>query len=486
MQKALIVGAGIAGLATSIRLAQKGYEVHVYESNSYAGGKLTSFQKEGYRFDAGPSLFTSPHLVTELFELAGEKPEDFFEYRRMDNICNYFWEDGTRFSMPAKRSEQIDAIHNAFSVSKKKIQSYLERNEQKYKLTAPLFIERSLHKFSSFWDVKVMKALMKMHKLDTFKTLHQLNNEQFQNKKLVQLMDRFATYNGSSPYKTSGIMSMIPHLEMDGGTYFPEGGMHSITQSLLELARRQGVEFHFEMPVEEVTHKEGRITGIRAKGQNIEGDLVVINADIYTAYEKLIRNVKKPEKILKQERSSSALIFYWGIKRTFEELDLHNILFSDSYEEEFDFIFNKKQIHDDPTIYVNISSKENKADAPDGCENWFVMINTPSDQGQNWSEMIEKARKDIIHKINRILGIDIGTLIQCEEILYPGLIASKTSSHQGALYGTSSNSRYAAFLRHANFSGKIKNLYFCGGSVHPGGGIPLCLNSAKIVSNFIA
>ena len=485
MQKALIVGAGIAGLASSIRLAHKGYEVHVYESNSYAGGKLTSFHNDGYRFDAGPSLFTSPHLVTELFELAGENPEEYFQYHRMDNICNYFWEDGTRFSMPAKRSAQVETIHQAFSEPKQKIKSYLERSEQKYKLTAPLFIERSLHTFYSFWDIKVVKALLNMHKLDTFKTLHQLNKNQFQNKKLVQLMDRFATYNGSSPYQTSAIMSMIPHLEMDGGTYFPVGGMHSITESLLDLAKRLGVRFHFEMPVEEVKHKEGRVSGIRVDGKNIDGDLVVINADVYTAYERLINNVKKPEKILTQERSSSALIFYWGIKREFEELDLHNIFFSESYEEEFDFIFNQKKIHDDPTIYINISSKENKEDAPEGCENWFVMINTPSDQGQNWDEIIEKARKDIIQKINRNLGVDLSELIQCEEILYPGLIASKTSSHQGALYGTSSNSRYAAFLRHANFSGKIKNLYFCGGSVHPGGGIPLCLNSAKIVSNFI-
>jgi phytoene dehydrogenase-like protein len=207
--------------------------------------------------------------------------------------------------------------------------------------------------------------------------------------------------------------------------------------------------------------------------------------DVVPAYRYLMPEQKQPEKILKQERSSSALIFYWGIKKEFPQLILHNIFFSKNYQEEFSYIFDKKSIYHDPTIYINISSKEEKSDAPVGMENWFVMINVPYNDGQNWDELIKDARKNILKKLSRMLNTDVETLIISEDILEPRTIESKTQSYKGALYGTSSNSRMAAFFRHPNFSTKIKNLYFCGGSVHPGGGIPLALSSAKIVDSLI-
>jgi phytoene dehydrogenase-like protein len=180
------------------------------------------------------------------------------------------------------------------------------------------------------------------------------------------------------------------------------------------------------------------------------------------------------------------LIFYWGVKKEFPELDLHNILFSEDYKKEFDEIFNLKKAPTDPTVYINISSKDEKADAPAGCENWFVMINVPGNQGQNWDEEISKARKAIVQRINQALNTDIESLIETESILDPRSIESKTQSFQGSLYGAASNNRNAAFLRHPNFSNQLKNLYFCGGSVHPGGGIPLALLSGKITAEIIS
>ncbi len=485
MSKALIIGSGIAGIAAAIRLRHKGYEVHVYEANKYPGGKLTSFTNGSFRFDAGPSLFTLPHLVTELFDLFDEDYQDYFSYKRMDTICNYFWEDGTQFSMSAQADQRIEDIHQAFNEPKEAIRKYLSIGKLKYELTAPIFIEKSLHKPSTYLDFGVLKALSQIHKFDLTSTLSGVNNTAFTNEKLIQLFNRFATYNGSSPFKTPGIMSMIPHLEMNIGTFFPTGGMESITNSLVGLAERHGVLFHYENYVDRIHHEGGKAKGIVVNNNLINGDVIVANMDIFTAYTQMLKDLKKPNKVLNQERSSSALIFYWGVRKKFGQLDLHNILFSDSYEEEFIHIFEGNSIHEDPTIYINISCKENTSDAPDGCENWFVMINTPGDKGQDWSSLIPKARKAIINKINRILDVDLEDVIVCEDVLHPKLIESRTGSHQGSLYGSASNNRYAAFLRHANFSKQLSNLYFCGGSVHPGGGIPLCLNSAKIVSNII-
>ncbi|MGB0430541.1 MAG: 1-hydroxycarotenoid 3,4-desaturase CrtD [Bacteroidia bacterium] len=485
MPKAIIVGAGIAGIATSIRLSSKGYNVVVYEANAYTGGKLHAFEKMGYRFDAGPSLFTMPQYVEELFALMGEETSAHFEYLKKDVVCNYFWEDGQQFSAKADKQEFIKDASQAFDENPKAISKYLDRNAEKYAITNHVFLEKSLHKLSTYLSWATFKSFLQMPKLHINKSLHRLNKSTFKSKKLVQLFDRYATYNGSDPYKTPGIMSIIPHLEMHFGTYFPKKGMHAISQSLTQLAQRHGVEFKLNSPVSKILVEKGQARGVVVNDQTQLADVVVSNMDVFSSYRHLLKDQKQPERTLKQERSSSALIFYWGIKKEFPELDLHNIFFSENYREEFRQIFDEKGLHNDPTVYIHISSKDKKDDAPEGCENWFVMINTPGNFGQDWEALKKQARKSIIEKLNRILKTDVEALIETEDILEPITIESKTSSHRGSLYGASSNSQFAAFLRHKNFSSDIKDLYFCGGSVHPGGGIPLCLLSAKIVGEMV-
>lgn len=486
MQKAIVIGAGIAGIATSIRLAKKGYRVKVYEANAYAGGKLTTIRNNGFRFDAGPSLFTLPSLVDELFQLCDEDPRDSFTYQTKSTICNYFWNDGKTYQMPSGRANIATSLAANFNTDIATVDKYLDRSRLKYDKTAPVFLERSLHKASSFTNLETVLAMASIPKLDINSTLHEVNESTFNDPKLVQLFDRFATYNGSSPYMTPGIMSMIPHLEMGIGTYFPDGGMISITNSLVSLAERQGVEFIYETKAEKILKVEGRAVGVVLAGEEHLSDIVVSNMDVFSTYKKLLPKQDWPHKTLAQEQSSSALIFYWGIDRLFPKLDLHNILFTDDYEFEFRQIFQSKTIINDPTIYINISSKSNPSDAPMGCENWFVMINTPGDYDQDWNQLISSARNNIINKIDKVLGCDLRSMIKTENILDPRMIQAKTQSHRGALYGTASNNKFSAFLRHSNFSRKIKNLYFCGGSVHPGGGIPLCLQSARIVSDLIS
>ena len=485
MKSAVVIGSGIAGIATSIRLRKKGYNVDVFEANNYPGGKLTSFIKNGFRFDAGPSLLTMPNLVEELFELFEEDASQYFQYKKKEVVCNYFWEDGTIFSVDADAQKFAKDASKKFGVAEGKITNYLNRSRKKYELTAPIFLEKSLHQSSTYFSKETLRSFLQLGSMDIMNNLDYLNKKSFQEPHLVQMFNRYATYNGSSPYKTPGIMSMIPHLELHLGTFFPKGGMQNITNSLYELATKKGVNFNFSKRVKRILIENKRAIGIEKEQETVKADLVISNMDIFPSYKKLMPDEKHPEQTLKQERSSSALIFYWGINRIFPELDLHNILFSKNYKDEFKTIFEKKNISDDPTIYINITCKEEKNDAPKGSENWFVMVNTPGDYGQNWEKIIALTKQQILKKIKRTLGVSIEKWIVTEEILNPKLIEKKTSSYRGSLYGAASNSKFAAFLRHPNFSQKIKNLYFCGGSVHPGGGIPLCLLSAKIVADQI-
>ena len=484
-KKAIIIGAGIAGLSLAVRLQSKGIQVSVFEANTYPGGKLTELSKKGYRFDMGLSLFTMPQFVEELFSISNKNINHYFSYKKKETVCHYFYKDGTFFKASSYTDTFSSDAANIFDVKKHTLDNYFKKSKKKYELTSSLFLEKSLHKISTYLSKDTLKAIFNVRNLDINISLHEYNTSNFDDPKLIQLFDRFATYNGSSPYLTPGIMSMIPHLEQYYGTFFPKGGMHSITESIYKLAQDLGVQFYFNSTVNKI-HIENQIAvGISVNNKDFYGDFIISNSDVVPTYKNLIKDQKPPLKILKQPRSSSALIFYWGIKKEFPSLDLHNIFFSDNYEKEFTYIFEKKKVYNDPTIYVNITSKENKSDAPKGCENWFVMVNVPSNIGQDWDTIINEVRKDVLNRLSDSLSVDLEELIEFETVLDPRLIESNTKSYQGALYGASSNNKFAAFLRHPNFSQNISNLYFCGGSVHPGGGIPLCLLSGKIVSELI-
>lgn len=479
-----IIGAGIAGLASAVRMAIRGHEVSVFEANEYPGGKLSAFQRNAYRFDAGPSLFTMPHYVDELFHLAGESPRNHFEYSKLETVCRYFWEDGTQLGAYADPQAFAQEVADKLGTGDSAVLKALAESQRKYELTGRIFLEKSLHKWNTWLKPEVLKALVQIPTLDLFSTMHKANQRLLPHPKLVQLFNRFATYNGSNPYKAPGLLNIIPHFEHHIGAFFPKGGMHSITKQIYELALRLGVQFHFNHPVERIIVKKKKATGLQIKDEAHTFDRIICNMDVFFAYKKLLPDQKHPHRILKQPKSTSALIFYWGIKGQFPELGLHNIFFSDNYRHEFEQL-DSGTISDDPTIYINITQKFEPSDAPPGCENWFTMINVPFENGQDWEHLIAKARINILSKLSRILGRDIAALIDCEEQLDPIRIEQRTASHLGALYGTSSNDRMAAFLRHPNFSSRIGELYFCGGSVHPGGGIPLCLLSAKIVDELM-
>lgn len=481
-----IIGSGIAGIATAIRLAVKGHQVEVFEASGHPGGKLSEIRMGNYRFDAGPSLFTLPNLVDELFSLAGENPKDYFDYSRLEINCQYFFPDNTQITAFADPERFNKEISYKTGEAPDSLRKAIKNSSLLYNCLSELFMFSSLQDIKTFFSKAAFKAYLKIPKLGFFNTMNGANQRLFSDPRLVQLFNRYATYNGSSPYKTPATMNIIPHLEMSLGAYFPKGGMYAITLSLVDLARRLGVTFHFNRPVEEIIISNKRVTGIRVSGATIKFDRVVSNMDIVNSYKKLMPSLKAPEFLLKQPKSSSALIFYWGIKKKFSELDVHNIFFSDNYEKEFEHLFDTKSIYEDPTVYVHISSKKEGSDAPDYGENWFTMINVPNNTGQDWNELIQTARRNIIEKLSRQLNQPIEELIECEELLDPGLIESKTSSALGALYGNSSNNLFAAFLRHANKSRRIRGLYFCGGSVHPGGGIPMSLSSAKIVDKYFS
>lgn len=485
-RKAIVIGSGVAGMAAAIRLAVQGYETSVFERNAYPGGKLSEFIQDGYRFDAGPSLFTQPDQLLELFELAGEPIQEYIQWERVPVTCRYFFSNGKVVSAYADPEQLAGEISEQLGEPPENILNYLKESAAVYEDIGRIFLNHPLNKKATWLHGRIWKALRRLKISYLFSSMHQHNRKRFSQPETVQLFNRYATYNGSNPFRAPAMLSVIPHLELNEGTFYPKGGMIQITKALYRLACKKGVQFHFETPAGRIILHQGKAIGIVANQKNLHADLVISNADAYFTYLQLLRDQESAAKLLRQERSSSAVIFYWGIQKSFPELQLHNIFFSADYQKEFEAIFKHHNLYQDPTIYINITSKMEAGLAPEGCENWFVMINAPSNRGQNWEQLVAELREVVLRKLSHHLGTPIEPLIATERVHNPVGIESETLSYMGSLYGTSSNSKMAAFARHANDASTIDGLYFCGGSVHPGGGIPLCLRSAAIVSELVA
>jgi phytoene desaturase len=491
-KRVAVIGSGLGGLSSALLLSKEGFDVKVFEMNEKPGGKANSFHKNNFRFDTGPSLITMPFVLEDLFHSAGYRITDHLKLKRLDVICKYFYTDGTEinaYSDLDKFAQEIEAKTKDDSFSVKK---YLDYCKRIYDLTTDIFLLSSPTSIKNFLNGKSIKSLLKFRQIDVFRTVNEANESFFKDAKTVQLFNRYATYSGSNPYSAPATLNTIQHVEYGLGSYICEDGVYRIVEVLFNLCKESGVQFEFNSAVKKINLTNNVATGIKYQNRNADissekFDIVLSNADVNITYKKLLNDTtsKAAKRYESLEPSLSAIVFYWGVKENHHELETHNILFSDNYEEEFREIFDQKKTPSDPTVYIYISSKFNKEDAPAGFENWFVLVNAPYIAGQDWQEEVKKTRKNVIDKINSTLKIDLNSLIIEEEILTPEKIESQTGSRLGSIYGISSNSRSAAFIRQQNRSKKYKGLYFCGGSAHPGGGIPLVLLSGKLAAEEI-
>lgn len=459
-------------MSAALRLSTLGFHVDVYEKNQKPGGKAGEIQKDCFRFDRGPSLLTMPFILEELFSYCNENINDHLKIQKLDLLCKYFYPDNSfiyAWSDLDKFSEEIEVKTDDRASA---LKNYLSYCKKIYELTSDIFLYSNPYRLSSYINVKAIRTLFNIRKIDPFRTMDSANRSFFRDEKLIQLFNRYATYNGSDPYSCPATLNLISHVEYNLGGYYIEGGMYTLTKSLFKLALNKGVKFHFNTPVTQIITEGNKVVGVKTPHTTERYDCIISNVGSYNT--KLLTGLK-PE--TNKQLSSSALVFYWGVNVTSENLDIHNILFSADYRNEFRQIFKEKIYPDDPTVYIYISSKFNPSDAPSGYENWFAMINAPETNPALRHEV--SIRQIIINKIKKMTGYDIEKLIVAEELMNPYDLENLTGSYRGAIYGISSNKKRYAFMRQPNKSWKFKGLYYCGGSSHPGGGIPLVILSGK-------
>ncbi len=490
-----VVGAGLGGLSAAVRLASLGAKVTVYEQQSLPGGKAGSETRGGYRFDTGPSLLTMPYVIERIFADAQADWTDYLRVEKLEVICNYFWQDGTRlhaYGDPERFAAEVEA---KLGEPAEHVLDYLEYTRRIHEAASELFLWNSLHDRRTYLSRLFWSRIWRLGRIDAMRTMHSANASFFRDPRLVQLFDRYATYNGSSPYRTPATLNIIPFVEYVEGGYAVNGGIHALPRALERFAGELGVDIRYGERVDRIVtearrgRRGSRVRGVEVGARFVPADVVVSNVDVSVTYPQLLADERSKQlrRYRSFEPSSSGLVFYWGIRGRFPELTVNNILFGSDYEAEFRALFDERRCPSDPTIYVNITSKVTPSDAPDDGENWFILVNAPYVDGQDWASESARMREIVIRRVSTTLvdARSVEGMIEEEGVMTPEDIARRTMSYRGALYGISSNSRLAAFARHPNRSPDYASLYFCGGSTHPGGGMPLAMLSGRIAADLI-
>jgi len=483
MTQAIIIGGGIGGLSAAIRLAVKGWQVTLVEQNAQVGGKMSQITADGFRWDTGPSVITMRHVLEDLFAVAGARLETYLTLLPIDPLTRYFWPDGAQLDASASLSEMAAQIARFDERDVEGYLRYLAYTAQIHRITGSVFIYDHPPRPQSFLKVPLTDWL----KADPFRTMDAAIRSHVRSPQMRQMLGRFATYVGGSPYEAPATLNVIANVELVGGVWYPQGGIYAIARAFERLAESVGVKIITSNGARAIQVKDGRAVGVTLNdGTHLDADAVICNVDVATAYQRLLPQTdsikRRLASLVKHEPSCSGFVMLLGVEGVHNRLAHHNILFSGDYPREFRQIFKDRTPPDDPTIYIAVTSKTDPSHAPDGCENWFVMVNAPAlTAGFDWAEYAPRYRELILSRMAEF-GFDIRANIKSEQILTPTDLQSMTGAFRGALYGASANSKWTAFRRPHNRCPDVRGLYFAGGTTHPGGGVPMVTLSGKVAA----
>lgn len=478
-----MIGAGVGGLAAAARLAAAGHAVCVCEQASTVGGKLGVYERDGFRFDTGPSLVTMPGILAALFADTGAPLEEVLELTEVDPIARYRYADGTVLDLhrdPLARAAALEtALHPGSSLE---WQRFLRRAERIWHAAEEPFLRNPL----SLWAL--LPRIGELPAIAPHRSMADLGRRYLTDPRLRMLLDRYATYQGADPRRAPAALVTIPYIEQTFGEWYVTGGLGRIGAALADRVGELGGEIRLGTDVTAVRTVGERAVGVDlADGSFLPADLVVANADATHLYRDLVttsRARRAHRRLARLEPSLSGFVLLLGVDGVTPGLAHHNVLFPADYEAEFDAIFGRyPRPVPDPTLYV-VATRD-PATAPAGSQAWFVLANAPRQGPVDWSAagVADRYAAHLLDVLAR-RGFDVRARARFVEHRSPLELARRTRAVGGAIYGTSSNGAQAAFLRPTNRS-PVTGLFLVGGSAHPGGGLPVVLRSAEIVARQI-
>jgi phytoene desaturase len=475
-ERVAIIGGGVGGLATAIRLRSTGYDVTIFERNEVVGGKLAAYGRDGYTFDVGPSLITWPGVFDEVFRRADTTLAEQVDLVRLDPQFSYRWNDGSLLTVPDGDDDTAAAFEEFAPGAGEQWRAFDAQGRRIWDVSLRTFFAGPM---SNPWSLaKRMRSPFDLSAIDPMRSLHRSAESHFDDPRLVQWADRYATYSGSSPYSAPATLACIPHIEARYGCWYPMGGLDALRAAFERVAIDVGVEIRTGTEVTAITSTD-RVTGVvLADGTTEPAGIVVANTDAEHLYADLLPDPDALARVRRAKRSTSGFVLCVGVRGLTPNVSHHNVWFSESYRAEYDQL-DAGGLADDPTIYACVSSVTDPSQAPSGCENWFLLVNTPPGIAVD-----ADAYGDLV--LDRLAAhrVDLRDRIEFRHTMTPADIARRYRSPGGAIYGSSSNGKRAAFVRPAN-RGSRAGLYLVGGSSHPGGGLPLVTTSARIVAEMI-
>jgi diapolycopene oxygenase len=486
-KRVVIIGAGLGGLSAAISLATEGFDVEVLEKNDKVGGKLNILYKDGFAFDLGPSILTMPHIFETLFTGAGKRMQDYVGIQNVEPHWRNFFEDGTTVDLTSNTEAMRHELDKLGPTTADEFARFMAYAKKLGTETEAGYFAKGL---SSFWELlRFYGPIRSLLSFDVFRSMDQGVRRYISNSKLVDILNYFIKYVGSSPYDAPALMNLLPYIQFEYGLWYVKGGMYGMAQGMERLASELGVRFRLNTEVAEIRHEAGRASAVVLNhGESLPADIVVSNMEVIPAMQRLLRS---PDSALKKmqrfQPSCSGLVLHLGVDRLYPQLAHHNFFFSDKPRKHFDAIFHSKRLSEDPTIYLVAPVKSDPTQAPDGCEIIKVLPHIPhlNPDKPLTPEDYLAFRERVLIKLERMGLTDLRQHIITEEYWTPHDIETRYYSNQGSIYGVVADRFKNLGFKAPQRSDELSNLYFVGGSVNPGGGMPMVTLSGQLVRDKI-
>ena len=484
--KSIVIGSGFGGIAAALRLKAKNHNVTLIEKHPDLGGRARVFKKNGFTFDAGPTVITAPYLIEELFELFNKKPEDYIKLTPLNTWYRFIFEDGDKFDYSGDEEKMKKQISE---INEDDVKGY----EELVKFTKKIFDKG----FTELADVPfdkplvMMKQLPALLKLKSYKSVYSLVSSYIKNEKLRRMLSMHPLLVGGNPFTTTSIYGLILYLEKKWGIHYSMGGTGNIIKGLEKLMTEEGIEIIKGQEVTNIISIDNKIEGIKLDNQKeISANNVICNADPPAVYERLLNQSKVNSlfewKQKRMEYSMGLFVYYFGTKKTYPDVEHHTIKFGDKYKEHLNDIFDKKKLNKDISYYLHRPSATDKSMAPEGSDCFYVLVPVPNNQSKlDWKIEGEKMKDLVIDKMEKVLLPNLRENIVTDFYLTPDYFEKELNTKFGSGFSIQPKFTQSAYFRFHNKSEVCDGLYFVGAGTHPGAGVPGVLSSAKVLDKII-
>ncbi|MFW6457211.1 MAG: phytoene desaturase family protein [Planctomycetota bacterium] len=485
-KRVVVIGAGLGGISAALSLAAEGYDVEIFEKNDHVGGKLNLLEKDGFSFDLGPSILTLPHYFEQLFAEHGYDLNDYVTRRELSPHWRCFFEDKTCIDLHPDPADTCAANPALDDEDEADMEDFLQYSRDLYAATLPGYFEEGL---DTVWEMFRYHGLSSLWKFDLFRTMSDGVQKRIRNEYLQNIFSFFVKYVGSSPYDAPAVLNLLPHVQFEYGLWYVDGGLYELSKAVHKLARQVGIKLHLGTEIQRLASDQACITGVELRdGTRVESDLFVCNMEVIPAYRDLLHESDSFLKSLrKYEPACSGLVLHLGTDREYPQLAHHNCFFSDDPPRHYRQAFDRNELPDDPTVYVVAPTRTDQSQAPAGCENIKVLPHIPHLQDEPFTdEQYAALRERVLLKLERMGLEGLRNHITVEDMWTPEDIQETYYSHKGAIYGVVSDRKKNHGFKAPKESTRYDNLYFVGGSVNPGGGMPMAVLSGQQVRDRIA